>query len=106
MSDPVPLNGSTENYDNMTAREFEERLPDLFQTGGGKVTEDPRFATFLERNPDCAALVRDLETIAETARKLFEPTEDQGPSDDLWAKIAKELPAQPDSLEEPSGKLE
>ena len=75
----------------MTPAEFEERLPDLFGMGGGKVSEDPRFAIFLQKNPDCAALVSDLETIAETAAKLFEPAEDQEPSDAVWNNIASKL---------------
>ena len=34
-------------------------------------------------------MVHDLETIAETARLLFEPVEE--PSDDVWVKIKGEL---------------
>jgi hypothetical protein len=93
MPDPAALNSTTENYDNMTAAEFEERLPDLFQTGGGKVSEDPRFATFLKKNPDCAALVSDLETIAEHAKSLFEPNEE--PADSVWDNIASKLKSDP-----------
>jgi hypothetical protein len=77
------------NFDTMTVAEFEEYLPDLFATGGGKVSEDPRFAKFLKANPDCAALVNDLETIAEHARSLFEPTHE--PSDSVWSNIADKL---------------
>ncbi|AEU34992.1 hypothetical protein [Granulicella mallensis] len=77
------------NFDTMTVAEFEEYLPDLFATGGGKVSEDPRFAKFLKANPDCAALVSDLETIAEHARSLFEPTHE--PSDSVWSNIADKL---------------
>ncbi len=80
---------SNVNFDNMTAAQFEDYLPDLFASGDGKVSEDSRFATFLAANPDCAALVRDLETIAEHARSLFEPTHD--PSDAVWSNIAREL---------------
>jgi hypothetical protein len=106
MSDPVALNHDTENYDNMTAAEFEDRLPDLFATGGGKVSEDPRFAIFLKKNPDCAALVSDLETIAEHAKSLFEPTHDLEPSDSVWEKISKGLETDPKSLDEPNETLE
>ena len=77
------------NFDTMTVAEFEEYLPDLFATGGGKVSEDPRFTKFLAANPDCAALVSDLETIAEHARSLFEPTHE--PSDSVWSNIADKL---------------
>ena len=56
------------DFDNMTVAQFEEYLPELFTAGGGKVSEDPRFRKFLDANPDCAALVSDLETIAEHAK--------------------------------------
>jgi hypothetical protein len=78
------------DFDSMTPAEFEQYLPELFASGeGGKVSEDPRLAKFLKANPDCAALVRDLETIAETAKSLFEP--DQDPSDAVWSNIANKL---------------
>lgn len=81
---------NTVNFDTMTPAEFEAVLPELFSAGGGgKISEDPRLTSFLRRNPDCAALVRDLETIAEHARSLFEPIHD--PSDDVWEKIAGKL---------------
>ena len=76
------------DFDNMTQAKFEQYLPDLF-LAGGKLSEDPRLATFLQAHPDCAALVRDLETIAETAKSLFEPTHD--PSDAVWSNIASKL---------------
>ena len=76
------------DFNNMTQAEFEQYLPDLF-LAGGKLSEDPRLATFLGAHPDCAALVRDLETIAQTARSLFEPTHE--PSDAVWSNIASKL---------------
>ena len=76
------------NFDALTPAEFEQHLPDLF-LAGGKLSADPRLARFLAANPDCAALVRDLETIAETARSLFEPTHE--PSDAVWSNIATKL---------------
>lgn len=76
------------NFDTMTPADFEQYLPELF-LAGGKVSEDPRLARFLDANPDCAALVRDLETIAETAKSLFEPS--QEPSDAVWSNIASKL---------------
>ena len=82
---------ATANLDNMTPTQFEQYLPELFEAGGGKISEDPRFTNFFKSNPDCAALVRDLETIAEQARSLFEPTEDQEPSDSVWSNIASKL---------------
>jgi anti-sigma factor RsiW len=77
------------DFDNMKPEEFENHLPDLFADGEGKVSQDPRLQKFLTENPDCAALVRDLETIAETARSLFEPVED--PSDAVWHNIQSKL---------------
>jgi hypothetical protein len=85
---------ATANFDNMTTAEFEEYLPELFENGGGSISADPRFSTFFEANPDCAALVRDLETIAEQAKSLFEPSDsDSGPepSDAVWSNIASKL---------------
>ena len=84
---------ATRNLDNMTPSEFEAYLPELFEAGGGKISEDPRFVNFFKTNPNCAALVRDLEAIAEQARSLFEPTED--PSDDVWSNIASKLKDEP-----------
>jgi hypothetical protein len=85
MKDPIGA-----NLDNMTVAEFEAYLPELFASaGGGKISEDPRFATFLKSNPDCAALVNDLEAIAEHAKSLFEPTHE--PSDSVWSNIASKL---------------
>jgi hypothetical protein len=81
------------DFDKMTKADFEEFLPELFASGEGKVSEDPRFATFLGKNPECMALVQDLETIADTAKKLFEPTEE--PSDAVWSNIASKLKAEP-----------
>ena len=79
---------STIDFNNMSPAEFEQYLPELF-LAGGKLSEDPRLARFLGANPDCAALVRDLETIAETAKSLFEPTHE--PSDAVWSNIASKL---------------
>ena len=76
------------DFNNLTQAEFEQYLPDLF-LAGGKVSEDARLKTFLTAHPDCAALVRDLETIAETARSLFEPAHE--PSDAVWSNIASKL---------------
>lgn len=78
------------DFDSMTPAEFEQYLPELFASGeDGKVSEDPRLAKFLKANPDCAALVRDLETIADTAKSLFESA--QEPSDAVWSNIANKL---------------
>jgi len=89
---------STANFDNMTTAEFEEYLPELFENGGGSISKDPRFANFFKSNPDCAALVRDLETIAEQAKSLFEPSDSESgpePSDAVWSNIASKLKQEP-----------
>lgn len=77
------------NFDTLRPDEFEQYLPDLFANGDGKVSQDPRLQKFLADNPDCAALVSDLETIAETARSLFQPLGD--PSDKVWTNIQSKL---------------
>ncbi len=77
------------NLDHMTPEEFEAYLPELFEAGGGSISKDPRFANFFKAYPNCAALVADLETIAEQARSLFEPIHD--PSDSVWSNIASKL---------------
>jgi hypothetical protein len=91
---------ATANFDNMTPAEFEEYLPELFEAGGGSISKNPRFKNFLATNPDCAALVSDLETIAEQAKSLFEPSGDGAsgdgagglePSDSVWSNIASKL---------------
>ena len=92
---------STANFDNMTTAEFEEYLPELFENGGGSISKDPRFANFFKSNPDCAALVRDLETIAEQARSLFEPSDSEPePSDAVWSNIASKLKEDPSTDKE------
>lgn len=84
------------DFDSMTPAEFEQYLPELFASGeGGKLSEDPRLARFLSANPDCAALVRDLETIADTARNLL--VSEQEPSDSVWSNIANKLQQQTDA---------
>jgi len=88
------------NFDNMTQAQFEDYLPDLFAAAGrGKVSEDPRFAKFLAAHPDCMNLVRDLESIADTAKSLFEPSADLEPSDAVWSNIASKLKAEPQNLD-------
>ncbi len=91
------------NLDTMTPSEFEAFLPELFESGAGNISEDARFAHFFAANPDCLALVRDLETIAQTARSLFDPPTSGGlePSDKIWSNIASKL-QEPTSTEEDS----
>ena len=81
------------DFDTMTTADFEQYLPEFFANGDGHVSTDPRLQTFLKNNPDCAALVRDLEAIADQARSLFEPTEE--PSDAVWTNIQNKLRQNP-----------
>ncbi len=81
------------DYDSMSQADFEKYLPDFFADGNGYVSTDPRLQKFLNEHPDCAALVKDLETIAEHARSLFEPVGD--PSDDVWARIQTKIQEDP-----------
>jgi hypothetical protein len=87
---------ATANLDNMTPAQFEEYLPELFESGRGSISKDPRFANFFKAHPDCAALVSDLEIIAEQAKSLFEPIGAESgrgrePSDSVWSNIASKL---------------
>jgi hypothetical protein len=76
------------DFDTMTPADFENVLPEIFANGDGHVSTDPRLQNFLKKYPDCAALVRDLETIAEHAKSLFAPAE---PSDEVWLKLQDKL---------------
>jgi hypothetical protein len=82
-------NISLPDFDTMTPADFEKFLPEIFSNGEGRVSTDPRLQTFLRNNPDCAALVRDLEAIADQARSLFDLTEQ--PSDSVWTGIQDKL---------------
>lgn len=77
------------DFSNMTLEEFERRLPELFAATDGKLSDDPRLKDFFAKYPDSLALVRDLETIADTARSLLEPVEE--PSDQVWTNIKSKL---------------
>jgi len=93
---PLGTSAAEQPTGKMTLPEFEERLPDFF--GGGSDWNDPRFQAFLTENPDSAALVSDLNSIAEAAKGLFDsPEVDADPSPDLWDKIANGLKSEPAS---------
>jgi hypothetical protein len=85
------MNDKLPDFDTMTTADFEKYLPEFFANGDGHVSTDPRLQKFLKNNPDCAALVRDLEAIADQARSLFAPTD---PGDEVWDGIAKKLKQQ------------
>ena len=77
--------GSVFDPNTMTRADFEEHLPEFFAAGTGRISDDPKYTRFLAANPDCAALVRDLEYIADAARDLLRPVEE--PSDAVWNSI-------------------
>ncbi|WP_263384066.1 hypothetical protein [Granulicella arctica] len=78
------------DFDTMTRADFEKYLPDFFAaSSNGKVSSDPRLQRFLANNPDAAALVSDLEIIAEQARGMFNTVEE--PSEGLWDKIVHKM---------------
>ncbi|HXE08674.1 MAG TPA: hypothetical protein VN612_12315 [Acidobacteriaceae bacterium] len=77
------------DFENLKPEDFELHLPELFASAQGKLSEDSRLQKFFTKYPTSLALVRDLETIAETARGLLEPTEE--PSDDVWTNIQSKL---------------
>jgi hypothetical protein len=69
----------------MSCAEFQDQLPDLFAAGNNGVPEDADLLEHLKTCENCAALVRDLQYIADQASLLLQPTEE--PSDNVWKKI-------------------
>ena len=84
-----PLNEPL-SFENMTANDFEARLPDLFARYNGHVSDQPELQHFFEQNATCAELVRDLEAIAKVAQDLLRPAEED-PSDAVWDNIQHKL---------------
>jgi hypothetical protein len=66
--------------DPVACAEFQKHLPELLGEGSPNIEGHPH----IKSCPNCAALVRDLESIAEAARELL-PVYD--PSPDLWSQI-------------------
>lgn len=64
---------------NMDCAHFQERLPELFESGADLSADQ-----HLRNCENCAALVRDLEYIAQQA-KLLLPLHD--PSPEVWTNI-------------------
>jgi hypothetical protein len=67
------------NRKTMTCAEFQDQLPELFETHSDLSAEE-----HLKTCENCAALVRDLQYIAQQA-KLLLPIHD--PSPGVWDKI-------------------
>ncbi len=79
----------TQETKPISCAEFQEHLPELFATANGNV-EDPILKAHLDTCDNCSALVRDLQYIADQARMLLEPAEEE-PSDDVWSNIRRKL---------------
>ena len=72
-------------------------LHDLFEGAPGENANDPEDPFAQMRNdPNYAALMKDLEAIAEAARQLFAADEAE-PSDKVWDKIVGELGKEKDA---------
>jgi hypothetical protein len=79
----------TEQLTPISCAEFQEHLPELFANTNGN-TDDPALKGHLDTCDNCSALVRDLQYIADQARMLLEPAEEE-PSDAVWNKIRNQL---------------
>ena len=76
----------------ISCADFQEQLPDLFATSNGN-TDDPILKAHLDTCENCSALVRDLQYIADQARMLLEPAEEE-PSDAVWSNLRLKLDAE------------
>jgi hypothetical protein len=76
------------NGKEMTCEEFQQQLPELFESG-----VDLESAPHLRTCENCAALVRDLRYIADQA-KLLLPIKDPSPA--VWQKIRTALDKEQD----------
>lgn len=74
----------------LTCAEFQETLPNLFASGENGISSDPALAGHLDGCANCSALVRDLQYIADQARMLLEPAEEE-PSPSVWSNIQSKL---------------
>lgn len=70
----------------MTCEQFQDQLPDLFESGADLSSQE-----HLKSCEQCAALVRDLEYIAQQA-KLLLPIHDPSPA--VWDNIQTTLGGQ------------
>ena len=82
----------------MTCAEFQEKLPELFEAQADLSAQE-----HLKGCENCAALVRDLEYIAQQARLLL-PIHDPSPA--VWEHIQKAIHQgdQPDAKSASSGR--
>ncbi len=80
----------TQRPASISCAEFQEQLPELFASGHGSSPDDPVLKHHLDTCENCSALVRDLQYIADQARMLLEPAEEE-PSDNVWTSIQSKL---------------
>jgi hypothetical protein len=84
----------TQKAKTLSCAEFQEQLPELFASGSEGIGADPSLQAHLDSCDNCSALVRDLQYIADQARKLLEPVEEE-PSEDVWQGIQTKLKSEP-----------
>lgn len=86
------------NKITMDCADFQERLPEIIEAG-----KDPNAEEHVQHCENCAALVRDLEYIAQQARLLL-PVHDPAPG--VWHNIRSAIERGEESPEngEPAGK--
>jgi hypothetical protein len=84
---------------HLTCAEFQEQLPELFAAGGNGIPEDPDLREHLKTCENCAALVRDLQYIADQASLLLQPTHE--PSDNVWKRIQAEMDSERTQADKP-----
>jgi len=86
------------SVDPAACAEFQKHLPELMDGDSPNIATDPHVMGCA----NCAALVRDLESIAQAARELL-PVYD--PSPDLWSQIQtaikQEMPATDEGKKSP-----
>jgi hypothetical protein len=80
----------TQKPRTLSCAEFQDQLPELFASDSEGIGKDPCLQAHLDTCDNCSALVRDLQYIADQARKLLEPAEEE-PSDKVWASIQNKL---------------
>ena len=84
----------TQKPRTLSCAEFQEQLPELFASGSDGIGADPGLQAHLDTCDNCSALVRDLQYIADQARKLLESVEEE-PSEDVWHGIQNKLKSEP-----------
>ena len=90
------MTGTHKNKINMNCADFQEKIPELFETHQDLGSEE-----HLKTCENCSALVRDLEYIASQA-KLLLPMHDPSPA--VWNNIQQALRHTPGEPPAPLGR--